>query len=153
MKIITYRTEMGRDRQNILVRESETEYECESVDNPGKASSLLNDVFHADRFAEEHLFVIAMSARTRLMGVFDVSHGTSEMAAVRPREVFVRLLLVGASHFMVAHNHPSGDPFPSQEDRDLTKRLQECGNLMGIALLDHVIIGEHYYSFMEGGML
>ena len=80
--------------------------------------------------------------------------GTINTSLVHPREVFKRALLNNASNIMVAHNHPSGDPNPSKEDIQITERLKEAGNLLGINLLDHIIVGEDkYISLKEKGVL
>ena len=71
---------------------------------------------------------------------------------VHPREVFKLALAESAAHIIVAHNHPSGDPTPSREDIEITKKLAETGNIMGITLLDHVIIGDgRHFSLKEAG--
>jgi DNA repair protein RadC len=71
---------------------------------------------------------------------------------VHPRNVFQACLLNNAGSFIAFHNHPSGNPQPSNEDKEVTKRLQECGKMMGIQMLDHIIVGdERYVSLMEEG--
>ena len=70
-----------------------------------------------------------------------------------PREIFLRLCLCNAKHFIAIHNHPSGNASPSKDDISLTKRLEECGKLMGIALIDHIIIGDDHFSFAHNNML
>jgi DNA repair protein RadC len=71
---------------------------------------------------------------------------------VHPREVFKMALAESAAHIIVAHNHPSGDPAPSREDIEITKKLVETGSIMGITVLDHVIIGDgRHFSMKEAG--
>jgi len=74
---------------------------------------------------------------------------------VHPREVFKAAILGNAAAIILFHNHPSGDPEPSREDRDLTRRLTDAGRILGIEVLDQVILGDEarYYSFKERGML
>lgn len=73
---------------------------------------------------------------------------------VHPREVFRFALIESANHIIVAHNHPSGDPTPSREDIEITKKLVETGRIMGITLLDHVIIGDcRHFSMKEAGYI
>lgn len=73
---------------------------------------------------------------------------------MHPREVFKEALKNSAASIIVCHNHPSGDPTPSKEDINVTKRIKECGNIMGIELLDHIIIGDNkYISLKERGYL
>ena len=80
--------------------------------------------------------------------------GTLNANLVHPREVFEPSLKHSAANIMVAHNHPSGDPKPSEDDLELTKRLAEAGKTMGVELMDHVIISKNsYFSFKEEGTL
>ena len=82
-----------------------------------------------------------MDAKLRLTAVHTCSIGTLTASIVHPREVFKVACVGNASGIIVLHNHPSGDPLPSEEDRRITSRFEEVGQLMGIPLLDHVIIG------------
>lgn len=83
-----------------------------------------------------------------------ISIGSLNANIVHPREVFRTACIVSASSIIVAHNHPSGDPAPSREDIELTKKLAESGKMIGIEVLDHVIIGhDRNYSFKEAGLL
>jgi DNA repair protein RadC len=80
--------------------------------------------------------------------------GSVNASIVHPREVFKGAIALSAASLLVAHNHPSGDPAPSEEDLALTRRLREAGELLGIPLLDHVIVGEGAYrSLKEEGQL
>ncbi|HKZ57357.1 MAG TPA: JAB domain-containing protein [Thermodesulfovibrionales bacterium] len=72
--------------------------------------------------------------------------GTLTLSLVHPREVFNPAILTNAASIILAHNHPSGDPMPSEDDLNITKRLKEAGELLGISVLDHIIIGYSYYS-------
>lgn len=153
MRIIKYRAELDSKRHNILVKESAVNYACGSLDNSSVIVQMFNDVFVLNTMAEEYVYLTAFSAAYRILGVFEVSHGTVRTATASPREIFIRLLLSGASCFVICHNHPSGDCNPSDEDIGLTKRLQECASLMGIAFTDHIITGDGYYSFKENGLL
>ena len=83
-----------------------------------------------------------------------VSKGTASASLVHPREVYKAAILSSAATIIVCHNHPSGNPSPSVEDRDLTRRLYEAGNLLGIPLLDSVIVGHgRYHSMKDEGEL
>jgi DNA repair protein RadC len=95
-----------------------------------------------------------LDAKHGLLCFDRVAVGTLESSLVHPREVFKGALLSSAGSIVIVHNHPSGDPAPSQEDREVTRRLVEAGKLLGVPVLDHVIIGESsYYSFRETGEL
>ena len=83
-----------------------------------------------------------------------VTKGGVASVAVHPREVFCEAIRWRAHAVIVAHNHPSGDPYPSNEDRNITKKLVEAGNTLGIPVLDHIIIDkDNYYSFLEHKLL
>ena len=89
------------------------------------------------------------------MGIFEVSHGTVNTTVCQPREVFQKLLALNAVSFILVHNHPSGDPEPSQLDVAMTQRMQQCGDLLGIGMLDHIIVANYggTYSFNESGVI
>ncbi len=103
---------------------------------------------HAGR---EHFFSLLLDTRHRIVGLRLISVGSLQTAPVHPREVFVSAIREGAAAVVVAHNHPSGDPTPSPEDRRVTERLRQVGQLCGIEVLDHVVVGhETYWSFADG---
>lgn len=89
----------------------------------------------------ETFFVLLLDGRHRVTGTQRVSEGTLTTSLVHPREVFRLAIRGSAAAIVVVHNHPSGDPEPSRQDLDVTRRLAECGKLIGIPLLDHVVIG------------
>ena len=94
----------------------------------------------------------ALNAKHRPIGLNTVSVGSLTASTAHPREVFKPALTGNAAAVIVAHNHPSGDPAPSAEDVQLTKRLRDAGELLGIRVLDHVILGDgKYYSFVDAG--
>lgn len=100
----------------------------------------------------EHFIVCCLDPKHAVIGVNVVSIGTLTLALVHPREVFKPSILLNSAAIICAHNHPSGDPTPSAEDRVLTHRLKSAGELLGINLLDHVILGEgRHYSFADQG--
>ena len=84
----------------------------------------------------------------------NISKGTVNASLITPRELFIEALQKNAVFVIILHNHPSGEPTPSREDRLITRRIQDAGALIGIELLDHIIIGNNcYVSFREEGML
>ncbi len=100
----------------------------------------------------EQFLVCGLDAKHAIIGVNIVSIGSLTLAIVHPREVFKPLILMNAVAWICAHNHPSGDTAPSQEDRILTGRLRQGAELLGITLLDHLILtDEHCYSFADQG--
>lgn len=96
-----------------------------------------------------------VDARLRLIKIHVISRGTLTASIVHPRESFRPAVRSAASGVIFAHNHPSGDPVPSEEDRRITSRLEEVGRILGIPMLDHVIVGSEgaYFSFADEGML
>lgn len=102
---------------------------------------------------KEHFTILFFDTRNNLI-VSDISIGTLNASLVHPREVFNQAILNHASHVVVAHNHPSGDPSPSEQDISTTNRLIQAGVILGITIIDHIIITNNsYYSFKEKGDL
>ena len=100
----------------------------------------------------EQFLVCCLDAKNVSIGVNIVSIGSLTLSIVHPREVFKPAILGNACAIIAVHNHPSGDPTPSVEDRTLTTRLREAGDVLGIRLLDHLILGDdRLYSFADQG--
>jgi DNA repair protein RadC len=98
--------------------------------------------------------VLMVNTRNDLLGELLIARGGPSSSLVHPGEVFRQAILKSASGVILVHNHPSGDPSPSLEDRDLTTRLRKAGTLLGVMVQDHVIIGDHRYtSFLECGLM
>ena len=105
---------------------------------------------------DREVFAVALlTVRHRVLGLHTVSVGCLTASLVHPREVFKPAILAGCAALLVAHNHPSGDPEPSAEDVALTRRLAAGGQLLGIEILDHLVIGEagRFVSLRERGVL
>lgn len=149
MRITKYRTELNENKHNVLVKEKAFNYQCNNLSSPESIAELLNECFRLNKMAEEYLYTIALDTKCHPLGVFEVSHGTVNSSLVSPREVFIRAILCGATYIILSHNHPSGVVTPSKEDREVYKRIKESGKLIGIELLDNIIIGDGYYSFLE----
>jgi DNA repair protein RadC len=87
------------------------------------------------------------------LGDFELSKGTVNASMASPREAYINALKSGAVYIILIHNHPSGDPLPSREDIITTKRMKDAGDLIGISLIDHIIIGDNkYISLKQRGM-
>ncbi len=126
---------------------------------PGDRFTSSNDIFNhyheklRDR-KKEVFFSLLLDSKNRLIREIQVSEGSLNASIVHPREVFAPVIRESAAAVLFVHNHPSGDPTPSREDIDLTERLSEAGNLMGVRVLDHIIIGNgSYVSFCDRGLL
>lgn len=101
---------------------------------------------------QESMKLLLLNTKTRLIGETDISKGTVNSVVVSPRELFVEALQKNAVSIIMLHNHPSGDPTPSREDILISKRILDAGQLIGIELLDHIIIGDNcYISLKEKG--
>lgn len=123
-----------------------------SITSPDEIAKLIRS--HIAEYKKEHFILVSFDTRNRVIEVDKVSVGTLTASLVHPREVFKDAIRRHAASIIVAHNHPSGDTEPSEEDIKITKRLSEAGRIMGIELLDHIIItNNHYYSFKEKGMM
>jgi len=102
----------------------------------------------------EHFLLITLDSKNRAIGYHTISIGSLSTSIVHPREVWKSALLDSAAAVIFFHNHPSGDPAPSREDRDCTNRLVETSKILGIRVLDHIICGDKdYYIFADAGML
>ena len=102
---------------------------------------------------KEYFLALHLDGKNRVICVDMVSSGSLNQSIVHPRETFKTALLSSAAAIILMHNHPTGDPTPSQEDIQITRRLIEAGELLGIKVLDHIIVGDHHYSFVEGGII
>lgn len=123
-----------------------------SLSTPRACAQLLMTLLQAE--ACEVFLVLLLSTRHRLLAYHEVSRGTLDSTLVHPREVFKAAILANASAVVLAHVHPSGDPSPSSDDRDLTRRLVAAGALLGIDVLDHIVVShDRYASFKELGLL
>jgi DNA repair protein RadC len=129
----------------------------EKVDTPARVYELLGAEMRA--LHRESLRLILLDTRYHLMRVEEISSGSVNESIAHPRDVFRPALIYSAYAVVVVHNHPSGDPAPSQADHGLTRRLREAAELLQIKLLDHIIIGAPaegqlpYFSFKEMGVL
>lgn len=103
---------------------------------------------------KEYLLALFLNARKQLIGKEIISIGTLTASLAHPREIYAPAIGKAAAGLILVHNHPSGDPTPSDEDIRLTKRIAQAGVIMGIELLDHLIVAENgCHSFMNAGML
>ncbi|MEY7999047.1 DNA repair protein RadC [Clostridium sp. Mt-5] len=103
---------------------------------------------------QEYLKVIMLNTKNVVVGIKNVFIGGLDSSIVHPREVFFYAIKKNSASIIVCHNHPSGDPSPSSEDINVTSRLKRCGELLGIQLIDHLIIGSGIYvSLREKGIL
>lgn len=140
-----------------LVKESGKLYELDTkiVRGPRDGADIIKTVLNTDELPNEHFIMLSLSTKNEVIGFHTIFVGTLNASIVHPREIFQQALLNNAASIIVAHNHPSGDPTPSQEDIQVTRRLVEAGKILGIELLDHLILGhgDKFVSLKEKGYL
>lgn len=135
-----------------LVKESSILYRNRSIRSPKDGYELMKE-FLEDK-DREHFVVVALDTKNQPASINVCHVGSLNASLVHPREVMKSVILSNAASFMCFHNHPSGNPNFSNEDREVTKRLAEVGKILGIDLLDHIIVGEDkYFSFKEEGYI
>ena len=136
-----------------LVKESSVLYETRKISSPYDAYKLIkNFLIDSDR---EKFVVACLDTKNQPVNISVVSIGSVNSAIVHPREVFKVAMLSNASKIICFHNHPSGNLKCSKEDENITNRLKECGEILGIELVDHIIVGDNdkYFSFKENCMM
>jgi DNA repair protein RadC len=136
-----------------LVREGKIPTYESRIRSSANAYSVLQE-FLADT-DREHFVILMLDQKNQVIGINTVSIGSLTASVVHPREVYKPLILSNAAAVILGHNHPSGDPQPSKEDRAITQRLKEAGTLLGINVLDHLVIGAEgrYFSFADENLL
>ena len=137
-----------------LVKESAHKYDDipTSLNNPEKVVKYADSILNFNTLTKENFVLVPVDNKLKPLGVFVLTIGTVDASIVSSRDVFQAALLCNASSIFVLHNHPSGDPTPSAEDKRVTERLRKAGELMNIPLLAHLIVGENgkYYSITRG---
>lgn len=121
-----------------------------SITDPESVVMLMDDVFNISEQADEYVYIICMTRKCKPICFFEVSHGSQTKAAVEASSILTRVLLSGATDYIMIHNHPSGDPYPSKDDVYLTERIRRASELVGVNMTDHIVIGrDGYFSFNE----
>ncbi|MGX7193981.1 RadC family protein [Enterococcus moraviensis] len=119
----------------------------------GKVSSSYqiaqNLIYELQDFQQEHLVCLYLNTKNEVIKQETVFKGSLNQSVAHPREIFRSAVKYSAARLILAHNHPSGNPTPSKSDIHFTQRMQECGKMMGIEVLDHIIIGEQVYTSMR----
>jgi DNA repair protein RadC len=123
-----------------------------TITNPQDAAALVMEEMRL--FREEHFRILLLDTRNGVTGMQEISVGSLNASIVHPREVFHAAITRKAAAVILLHNHPSGDPAPSKEDLALTARLKQAGELLGIPVLDHLVIGDNrFVSLKERGLM
>ncbi|MEW5785821.1 MAG: DNA repair protein RadC [Bacillota bacterium] len=126
--------------------------EAGSITNPRQAAELFMEDLRYKK--KEYFKVLLLDTKNHIISREEVSVGSLNASIVHPREIFGTPLRKSAASVILVHNHPSGDPSPSQEDLEVTRRLVDAGNILGVAVRDHIIIGDGcFFSFKEKGLI
>ncbi|HUO78324.1 MAG TPA: JAB domain-containing protein [Thermodesulfovibrionales bacterium] len=135
-----------------------SEHKGEKIDGPGKVADIIRALLAAEHETDrerEHFWAIGLNTKNRIKYIELVSLGTLSNSLIHPRETYRLAVMNAAAQLIIAHNHPSGDVAPSRDDIAITERLKAAGEIMGITLLDHVILGSDgtFTSMKEAGHL
>lgn len=135
-----------------MVRVASVLYDIRKIDSPKDGAELGKRFL--DDLDREQLIVCCLDTKNQPTAINIVSVGSLNTSIVHPREVFKPAILSNSASIILFHNHPSGDPAPSREDISITERIKESGNILGIKLIDHIIIGnDSYCSLKERGIV
>lgn len=151
MRITKYKTKLTYDGKAVLEKELSVNYPeiVRKMNSPETIASFAREFLRLHEETEEYLYMICMNTKLEMTSVFELSHGNVNSSVVGVREMFQKALLANAVSIAVIHNHPSGDPTPSREDVEITKRMVEAGKVVGVQVLDHIIIGRPRYSSLK----
>jgi DNA repair protein RadC len=140
--------------ETFTVKLTVSEPATESARSSEEAAQIMRLVYAKLDDDQEFFSVLFLNNKNKIRGYKIISSGSLTASLVHPREVYRAVCLYGAAAVVFVHNHPSGDPAPSLEDIEITRRLKEVGDVLGVRVLDHVILGDgRYFSFSDRGML
>lgn len=155
MTVYEYNVRLNELRMPILREGAKYKVDAKIVFNtPERVQNLASEILDLENAAEEYCYVLALDNKCKLKGLYEVGHGTVDASIVDVRGIFQKALFLGASKIILMHNHPSGDPTPSEDDVKLTQRVKIAGEILDIQLLDHVVVGyRNYKSLKEIGLM
>jgi DNA repair protein RadC len=154
MRVVKYKTKLNGEGRAVLEKDISVNYPemDRTMNRPEQIVRFAREFLRMHEDTEEYMYMLCLNTKLVMTGVFEISHGNVNSSIVGPREVFQKALLANAVSIVMLHNHPSGNPTPSREDIMVTNRLVECGKLLGVDVLDHLIIaGGSYCSLRERG--
>ena len=151
MRVIKYKTKLAENNRAVLEKECSVNYPeiDRKMNSPEKIARLAREYLHIHEETEEYLYMFCMNTKLELIGVFELSHGNVNSSVFSVREIFQKALLANAVSIILLHNHPSGDCTPSSQDIAATKRAVEAGNILGVDVLDHIIIGRPMFTSLK----
>lgn len=156
MRIVKYKTKLDECQRAVLEKECSVNYPeiDRKMSSPENIVCLAKEYLRLHEQTEEYLYMLCMNNKLMLTGIFEMSHGNVNSSIFSVREIFQKALLANAVSIVMIHNHPSGDPKPSREDIKATERLINAGDIIGLQVLDHIIIGRPtYVSLKEKGYI
>ena len=155
MRVNQYNTHVDNTLRTVVIKERGINYAQENrFRDPYCIDRLFRDLYQLDKCAEEYLYLVCLNGSCKLIGIFELSHGTVDSAPVAIRELFVKSFILGTVGFVLVHNHPGGSIKASHEDIITTKKIKDASDLLQLKFLDHVIIaGETFISLKEQGYL
>lgn len=125
-----------------------------TIRSPIDAYRVFEEVLNLSKKTREHFAIVTLNVKNTVVGVHELHVGSLNASVVHPRDIFQAALLNNAASIIACHNHPSGTVVPSKEDIDVTERIKQAGEILGIELLDHIIIGEeNFLSLREKGYI
>ncbi|MFH1510570.1 MAG: JAB domain-containing protein [Candidatus Woesearchaeota archaeon] len=145
-----FKNYFGNEVKIHLVRENNPAKECLVKSSKDVYELVKDELKKADR---EIFLAVSLNTRNKVLGINTVSVGSLNASLVHPREVFKPAILQNATGLILVHNHPSGEEKPSREDLEITARLVEAGKLIGIDVIDHIIVGNKFYSFADNDLI
>ena len=133
-----------------LVKESGVNYQDNfKVNSPSSVTRILTELYDLENEPIENFIMLMLDTKNKVIGTTLISKGTVNSSLVSPREVFQIALLGNAVSVILAHNHPSGNSEPSQQDITITERLVKSGKILGANVLDHIVIGDNEYTSLK----
>lgn len=134
------------------VGESTTHYQSVKINSAPQACRWAEEClggYFADKLNQEEFLIATLNTKLCVQRIVRITRGTLDASLVHPREVFIAAIADSAYAILLIHNHPSGDPTPSREDRAVTAKLTEVGKILGISVIDHIIVGDTAVSLAE----
>ena len=137
----------------VVMKERGINISLDSIRSPRDIRLCFEEIYRVSSLLEEYVYLVCFRS-TKLLGIFEISHGGINISHVAPGSIFLRLLLIGSTDFLLVHNHPSGNCYPSKEDREITEIIKKIAQMHSINFLDHIILSDvNEYSFMRDGKL
>ena len=151
MRMTKYKTKLTEDRKVVLEKEVSINYPevRNQIKSPSDVANFARKCLGLDFESEEYLYMLCLNTKNVITSVFELSHGNVNSSVFSVREIYQKALLANAVNIILIHNHPSGDHQPSREDITATERAVKAGELLGVKVLDHIIIGDLFYTSLK----